>query len=136
MSETFMLTYFHTNNPKKVYYQLFFLFLCFFILQVLLSHQFYTHQCIHVNPNCPIQHTTIKFCFCALWFKPLHKMAASKTQDLIYHYSQHIINSVLTGLFRAHMLPENWNCLFVGVHPNDSTKPKSGRRKDFNTCNK
>ena len=36
-----------------------FLFVCFFILQVLIRHQFYTHQCIHVNPNCPIQHTTI-----------------------------------------------------------------------------
>ena len=35
------------------------LFVCFFILQVLISHQFYTHQCIHVNPNRPIQHTTI-----------------------------------------------------------------------------
>ena len=23
------------------------------------SHQFYTHQCIHINPNRPIQHTTI-----------------------------------------------------------------------------
>ena len=31
----------------------------FFIQQVLISHQFYTHQCIHVNPNRPIHHTTI-----------------------------------------------------------------------------
>ena len=31
----------------------------FFIQQVLISHQFYTHQCIHVNPNRPIQNTTI-----------------------------------------------------------------------------
>ena len=30
----------------------------FFIQQVLISHQFYTHQCIHVNPNHPIHHTT------------------------------------------------------------------------------
>ena len=29
----------------------------FFIQQVLISHPFYTHQCIHVNPNRPIQHT-------------------------------------------------------------------------------
>ena len=34
-------------------------FFFFFILQVLIRHQFYTHQCIHVNPNRPIQHTTI-----------------------------------------------------------------------------
>ena len=32
---------------------------CFFILQVLISHPSYTHQCVHVNPNRPIQHTTI-----------------------------------------------------------------------------
>ena len=37
---------------------IFFLFVCFFILQVLISHQFYTHQCIHVNPNLPIHHRT------------------------------------------------------------------------------
>ena len=33
-------------------------FIYFFIQQVLISHQFYTHQCIHVNPNCTIHHTT------------------------------------------------------------------------------
>ena len=35
-----------------------FYFIYFFIQQVLISHQFYTHQCIHVHPNCPIHHTT------------------------------------------------------------------------------
>ena len=34
-------------------------FILFFIQQVLISHQFYTYQCIHVNSNCPIHHTTI-----------------------------------------------------------------------------
>ena len=34
-------------------------FIYFFIQQVLISHQFYTHQCIHLNPNRPILHTTI-----------------------------------------------------------------------------
>ena len=29
-------------------------FIYFFIQQVLISHQFYTHQCIHVNRNRPI----------------------------------------------------------------------------------
>ena len=47
MSETFILTYFHTNNPK---FSMLGFFVCLFILQVLISHQFYTHQCIHVNP--------------------------------------------------------------------------------------
>ena len=31
----------------------------FFFFFFLISHQFYTHHCIHVNPNRPIQHTTI-----------------------------------------------------------------------------
>ena len=35
-----------------------FYFIYFFIQQVLISHQFYTHQCIHVNPSLPIHHTT------------------------------------------------------------------------------
>ena len=38
---------------------LFLLFIYLCIQQVLISYQFYTHQCIHVNPNRPIQHTTI-----------------------------------------------------------------------------
>ena len=33
--------------------------LCFLFFIFLVSHKFYTHQCIHVNPNRPIQHTTI-----------------------------------------------------------------------------
>ena len=36
-----------------------FYFIYFFIQQVLICHQLFTDQCIHVNPNCPIQHTTI-----------------------------------------------------------------------------
>ena len=32
---------------------------CIVTFFFLISHQFYTHQCIHVNPNHPIQHTTI-----------------------------------------------------------------------------
>ena len=35
-----------------------FYFIYFFIHQVLVSHPFYTPQCIHVNPNRPIHHTT------------------------------------------------------------------------------
>ena len=34
-------------------------FLLLGLIFFLISHQFYTHQCIHVNPNHPIQHTTI-----------------------------------------------------------------------------
>ena len=43
---------------KMIYTYIFkFNFIYFFIQQVLVSHQFYTHQCIHVNPNRPIHHT-------------------------------------------------------------------------------
>ena len=35
-----------------------FYFIYFFIQQVLISHPFYTHQCIHVNPNHTIHPTT------------------------------------------------------------------------------
>ena len=34
-----------------------FFWFCFLIF-FLISHPFYTHQCIHVNPNLPIHHTT------------------------------------------------------------------------------
>ena len=29
------------------------------------------------------------------------------------------------------LLPENWSHLVVGIEPKDTTKPKSGRRKDL-----
>ena len=45
-----------------------FFFISFFIQQVLISHPFNTHQCIHVNPNLPIHHTTNSTCCC---FPPL-----------------------------------------------------------------
>ena len=33
-----------------------FFFVCLFYF--IISHPFYTHQCIHVNPNLPVHHTT------------------------------------------------------------------------------
>ena len=57
-----MCTYNTSNNkmiPQRISILRSCLFVCFFILQALISHQFYTHQYIHVNPNCPIQRTTI-----------------------------------------------------------------------------
>ena len=49
-------------------------FLYFFIQQVLISYLFYTHQCIHVNPNLPIHPTTTPATF-PTWcpyVSPLH----------------------------------------------------------------
>ena len=51
---------FHPCCCKWHCFVLFFLiFFNFYIFIFLISHQFYAHQCIHVNPNRPIQHTPI-----------------------------------------------------------------------------
>ena len=66
----------------------------FFIQQVLISHLFYTHQCIHVNPNLPIHHTTTPT---PLRFPPLvsiHLFSTSVSLFLpckevhLYHFSR------------------------------------------------
>ena len=44
-------------EPNFFFLMLQFYFIYFFIQQVLISHQFYTHQCLHVIPNHPIHHT-------------------------------------------------------------------------------
>ena len=46
----------HSLNP--CYFLKFNLINLFFIQQVLISYLFYTYQCIYVNPNRPIHHTT------------------------------------------------------------------------------
>ena len=51
------------TNPSHSFFLSFFFFeflscIYFSVQQVLISHPFYTHQCIHVNPNLPIHHTT------------------------------------------------------------------------------
>ena len=43
-----------SNIPFFFFWILFY----FFIQQVLISHPFYAHPCVHVNPNLPIHHTT------------------------------------------------------------------------------
>ena len=45
------------NNISGIVKWLFFNVSFFFFL-FLINHPFYTHQCIHVNPNLPIHHTT------------------------------------------------------------------------------
>ena len=47
----------HQGSPFLLIFEFYFIY--FFIQQVLISHQFSTHQCIDVNPNRPIHHTTI-----------------------------------------------------------------------------
>ena len=51
------------SQAYKGLYTLFFYYYYFFnvylFIYFLISHPFYTHQGIHVNPNLPIHHTTI-----------------------------------------------------------------------------
>ena len=43
---------------KEVFVFFFKMILFVYLFFILISHPFYTHQCIHVNPNRPIHHTT------------------------------------------------------------------------------
>ena len=65
---------------------------CFFILQVLISHPFYTHQCIHVNPNLPIHHTSTTPTFPALVSIRLFSTSVSQFLPCklvhVYHFSR------------------------------------------------
>ena len=52
---------FRSSHESKLHEDYRFFFLCRFIFYLfifLISHPFYTHQCMHVNPNVPIHHTT------------------------------------------------------------------------------
>ena len=85
--------------PILSLYKIFFLnfwilfYLFFFIQQVLISYPFYTHQCIHVNPNRPIRPITPTACH----FPPLVSIclfSTSVSQFLfckpvhLYHFSR------------------------------------------------
>ena len=76
-------------------------FIYFFIQQVLISHPFYTHQCIRVNPNRPIHHTTSTT---PRRFPPLvsiHLFSTSVSQFLyckpvhLYHFARFCIYSLI-----------------------------------------
>ena len=63
-NSAFLLAFPFFSSPPLVsfFFLIFkFNFIYFFIQQVHISHPFYTHQCIHVNPSCPIHHTTTPF---------------------------------------------------------------------------
>ena len=77
----------------------------FFIQQVLISHPFYTHQCIHVNPNLPIHPTTTTITRCCL--SPLVSIclfSTSVSQFLpckpvhLYHFSRFHIYALICDI--------------------------------------
>ena len=53
-----LTSYLFSNLSFLKFIYIFNLILLFFIQHVLISYLFYTHQCIHVNPNLPIHHIT------------------------------------------------------------------------------
>ena len=76
-------------------------FIYFLIQQVLISHPFYTHQCIHVNPNLPIQHTPTPTPCC---FPPLVSIRLFSTSTSLflpckpihlYHFSRFHIYALI-----------------------------------------
>ena len=80
-----------------------FLLFSFFIGQVLISHQFYTHQCIHVNPNLLIHHTTTPTPRCFAPLVSIRLFSASVSQFLpckrgrfaLYHFSSFHIYALI-----------------------------------------
>ena len=48
--------YLRSSGIRFFFFEFYFIY--FFIQQVLISYAFYTYQCIHVNPNLPVHHTT------------------------------------------------------------------------------
>ena len=57
-SQSLVIKKIQSNANLFIYLFLNFILLYFLIQQVRISHPFYSHQCIHVNPNLPIHHTT------------------------------------------------------------------------------
>ena len=52
------LVWFYLHMMAGTKWYSFFFFMFIFYLFFLISHPFYTHQCIHINPNLPIHHTS------------------------------------------------------------------------------
>ena len=110
-----------TSHLKKInlfWIFKFYLFIYLFIQQVLISYLFYTHQCIHVNPNLPIHPTTTT----ALPLPPLVSIrlfSTSVSQFLpckpvhLYHFSRfHIYALVYNSCFSlSDLLHSVWQSL-------------------------
>ena len=84
-----------------IYLFIFEFLIYFFLQQVLISHPFYTHQCIHVNPNCPIHHTPTPNPHC---FPPMVSIRLSSTSVSLflpckavhlYHFSRFHIYALI-----------------------------------------
>ena len=119
------------NHSQRDYFRILFCFwifefyfIYFFTQQVLISHPFYTHQCIHVNPNRPIQHTTTTT---PRHFHPLVSIRLFSTSVSLslpckpvhlYHFSRfHIYALIYNICFSlSDVLHSVWQSLEVHLH--------------------
>ena len=99
--QLFLQIYFLSPLSIPIFFLNFWILFYFFIQQVLISHQFYIHQCIHVNPNRPIHPTTTTT---PRRFPPLvsiHLFSTSVSQFLrcipvhLYHFSRFHIYTLI-----------------------------------------
>ena len=76
-----------------------------FIQQVLISHPFYTHQCIHVNSNLPIHHTTTTTPRCFPSLVSIRLFSTSVSQFLpckpvhLYHFSRFHVYALIYDIY-------------------------------------
>ena len=89
------------NNLLFFFFFNFILFI-YFIQQILIRHQLYTHQCIHVKPNRPIHHTTTTTTTPRLSPLGVHTFVlyicvSISPQKLVhlYHFSRFHINALI-----------------------------------------
>ena len=88
-------------RPCVFFFLNFWILFYFFIQQVLISHPLYTHQCIHVNPNRPIHHTTTHTPCRFLPLVSIHLFSTSVSQFLpcrlvhLYHFSRFHIYALI-----------------------------------------
>ena len=94
-------------------------FILFFIQQVLISHQFYTHQCIHVNPNCqfitpppPPSHNFPPLVSIGLFSPSVSQLLPCKPVHL-YHFSRFHIHALIYDIYfsLSDLLHSAWQSL-------------------------
>ena len=91
----------------------------FFNLFFLISHQFYTHHCIHVNPNRTLQHTpsTPHHSFPPLVSIRLFSTSVSQLLPCnpvhLYHFSRFHIHALINNIcfFLSDLLHSVWQSL-------------------------
>ena len=104
MSQTFILTYFHTNNPMKVQYQLFCLFVCFLYCRFLLVINF-IHISVYMSipitqfstPPSPPHRSFPHLVSICLFSTPVSQLLPCKPAHL-HHFSRFHIHALIYNI--------------------------------------